>query len=62
MRMVRVAPIEAMMMQEIAIHCVNDRISFKNNNPDSAPNAGSMLIRVPNVRVGIRVSAIISSV
>jgi len=62
LRIVKVAPIEAIMMQEMAIHCVNDKTSFRNRSPESAPKAGSMLIKVPNVRVGMRVRAIISSV
>ena len=62
LRIVKVAPIEARMMQEMAIHWVNDSTSLRNSRPDSAPKAGSMLMRVPNVRVGMRVRAIISSV
>src|SRR5471030_164162 len=60
--MVMVAPTEARMMHMMAIHCDNERYSWRKSRPDSAPNAGSMLINVPKVRAGIRVRATISSV
>jgi hypothetical protein len=57
-----VAPTDARMMHKIAIHCDNERYSWRNNKPDSAPIAGSMLIKVPKVLAGMRVRATISSV
>ncbi|MNP64565.1 hypothetical protein D3C76_1600700 [compost metagenome] len=60
--MVMVAPTEARMMHKMAIHCDRDRNSCRNNRPDKAPTAGSMLINVPKVLAGMRVRATISSV
>ncbi|MNO09503.1 hypothetical protein D3C81_2327280 [compost metagenome] len=50
------------MMQLMAIHWATDRYSWRNSRPDMAAMAGSTLIRVPKVRAGIRVRAIISRV
>ena len=51
---------EAVMMAPIANHCATLNTSPRNSKPDSAPKAGSMLIRVPKVRAGRRVRATIS--
>ena len=53
-------PADAAMMLAIAAHWITDRRSCRKARPDSAPSAGSALIRTPKVRVGIRVSANIS--
>ena len=49
------------MMLAIADHCTTLNFSPKKIRPDSAPSAGSPLISTPNVRVGKRVNAYISS-
>ena len=58
----RVVPTEARMIAPMASHWVGLSRSPRNSSPESAPKAGSMLIRVPKVRAGRRVSATISRV
>ena len=56
--MVSVAPTDARMIEPMASHCISVRLSCRKSNPDNAPNAGSILVRVLKVRAGNRVSAI----
>ena len=60
--MVSVAPTDARMMQVMANHWARDKYSWRKTSPERAATAGSMLIRVPKVRAGIRVREIISRV
>ncbi|MNG18113.1 hypothetical protein D3C84_1021460 [compost metagenome] len=60
MRMDRVVPTDAVMIARIASHWVSVSTSPRNSRPDNAPNAGSILMRVPKVRAGMRVRATIS--
>ncbi|MNF18034.1 hypothetical protein D3C80_2218960 [compost metagenome] len=50
------------MIEAIASHWATVRTSCRNNRPERAPNAGSMLINVLKVRAGILVRATISKV
>ncbi len=56
-----IAPIEAAMIAPSASSCMGVSVSPRKIIPETAASAGSMLISVPNVRVGKRVRAIISS-
>ena len=58
--MVSVDPIDAAIIEQSASVWVNVSVSPRNTIPEIAARAGSMLIRVPNMRVGRRVRAIIS--
>ena len=49
------------MMLAIAAHWITLKVSPRKANPDNAASAGSPLISTPNVRVGRRVIAYISS-
>ena len=62
LRIVNVAPTDARIMHVMASHWARDKCSCRKNRPERAPNAGSILIKVPNVRAGRRVSATISNV
>ena len=61
LRTVSVDPIEAAMIAPSASSCMGVSVSPRKIIPETAASAGSMLISVPNVRVGKRVRAIISS-
>src|SRR3990167_6028435 len=58
--MVAAAPAEARMMALIASHWLTVSRSLRNNRPERAAMAGSMLISVLKVRAGRRVRATIS--
>jgi len=50
------------MMAPMASHCIKVNLSSSSAIPDIAANAGCKLVRVPNVFVGSRLRATISSV
>ena len=54
-------PSEAMIINRIAVHCIGESISFNKMSPTHEAIAGSKLIKMPNVLVGKRFKAIISS-